>query len=224
MARPSETGSFGGVLQIGYVTDASDSSTFVAVANYPSAQFANGYDLCTSTFLNAPSNARIAVRYLPTGGSAKSWYIDDIDVHDMPACVRAQGISVDNIGTESFTLHIADPTVVNHYRYYLGTENVVDSADIYDTVAVVTGLTDSTDYQLQVVSICDDGSLTLPHTISVSTLCAPVTVIPFVENFENWTATQSEGMNRCWNRLYMNSYNSLVSNNYPYCASGSGNA
>ena len=224
MARPSETGSFGGVLQIGYVTDASDSSTFVAVANYPCAQFANGYDLCTSTFLNAPSNARIAVRYLPTGGSAKSWYIDDIDVHDMPACVRAQGISVDNIGTESFTLHIAVPTVVNHYRYYLSTENVVDSADIYDTVAVVTGLTASTDYQLQVVSICDDGSLTLPHTISVSTLCAPVTVIPFVENFEDWTATQSEGMNRCWNRLYMNSYNSLVSNNYPYCASGSGNA
>lgn len=224
MARPYETGSFGGVLQIGYVTDATDSSTFVAVTNYPCSQFANGYDLCTSTFVDAPVDARIAIRYLPTGGSAKSWYIDDIDVHNMPACVRAQGISVNNIGTNGFTLHVADPTTVNHYRYYITNEGVVDSADFYDTVTTIAGLTPSTDYQLQVVSICDDGTLTLPHTIQASTLCGPVATLPFVENFEEWTATQSAGMNRCWNRLYKNSSNSLVTNNYPYCASGSANA
>ncbi len=224
IARPSETGSFGGVLQIGYVTDATDSSTFVAVTNYPCAQFANGYDLCTSTFVDAPVDARIAIRYLPTGGSAKSWYIDDIDVHNMPACVRAQGISVNNIGTNGFTLHVADPTTVNHYRYYITNEGVVDSADFYDTVTTIAGLTPSTDYQLQVVSICDDGTLTLPHTIQASTLCGPVATLPFVENFEEWTATQSAGMNRCWNRLYMNSSNNLVTNNYPYCATGSANA
>lgn len=224
MARPSETGSFGGTLQVGYVTDADDSSTFVAVGNYPCAQFANGYDLCANTFLDAPTGARIALRYLPSGGSAKSWYIDEIDVHDMPACVRAQSISVDNIGTNGFTLHVADPTLVNHYRYYLVSETSADSADFYDTVTTVSDIAASTDYQLQVVSICNDGTLTLPLTISVSTLCAPVTEVPFVENFENWTATQSQGMNRCWNRLYNNSSSSLVTNNYPYCASGSGNA
>ena len=224
MARPSETGSFGGTLQVGYVTDVDDSSTFVAVGNYPCAQFANGYDLCANTFLDAPAGARIALRYLPSGGSAKSWFIDEIDVHDMPACVRAQSISVDNIGTNGFTLHVADPTLVNHYRYYLISETSTDSADFYDTVTTVSDIAASTDYQLQVVSICNDGTLTLPITISVSTLCAPVTEVPFVENFESWTATQSAGMNRCWNRLYKNTSGSLVTNNYPYCASGSGNA
>lgn len=224
MARPSETGSFGGTLQVGYMTDADDSSTFVAVGNYPCAQFANGYDLCANTFLDAPASARIALRYLPSGGSAKSWFIDEIDVHDMPACVRAQSISVDNIGTNGFTLHVADPTLVNHYRYYLISETSTDSADFYDTVTTVSDIAASTDYQLQVVSICNDGTLTLPITISVSTLCAPVTEVPFVENFESWTATQSAGMNRCWNRLYKNTSGSLVTNNYPYCASGSGNA
>ena len=224
MARPSETGNFGGSLQVGYITDAADSSTFVAVANYPCARFTNGYDLCAAVFPDAPNGSRIAMRYLPSGGSAKSWYIDDIDVHEMPACVRAQGISVDNIGTESFTLHIADPTTVNHYRYYLSIENFVDSTDIYDTVAIVTGLTASTEYQLRVVSVCEDGSLTMPHTIMVNTLCGPITELPFVENFESWTASQSEGMDRCWNRLYMNSSSRLVTNNYPYCASGTANA
>ncbi len=224
MARPSETGSFGGTLQVGYVTDVDDSSTFVSVVNYPCAQFANGYDLCANTFLDAPAGARIALRYLPSGGSAKSWFIDEIDVHDMPACVRAQSISVDNIGTNGFTLHVADPTLVNHYRYYLISETSTDSADFYDTVTTVSDIAASTDYQLQVVSICNDGTLTLPITISVSTLCAPVTEVPFVENFESWTATQSAGMNRCWNRLYKNTSGSLVTNNYPYCASGSGNA
>lgn len=224
VARPSETGSFGGTLQVGYLTDADDSSTFVVVGNYPCAQFVNGYDLCVNTFLDAPTDARIALRYLPSGGSAKSWYIDEIDVHDMPACVRAQGISVDSIGTNGFTLHVADPTLVNHYRYYLTSEAGVDSADFYDTVTIVSDVAASTDYQLQVVSICDDGTLTLPLTISVSTLCAPVTEVPFVENFEDWTATAAAGMNRCWNRLYNNSSSTLVTNNYPYCASGSGNA
>ena len=224
MARPSENGSFGGSLQIGYLTTPSDTNSFVSVSSYASSQFTSGFDLCTGIFLNAPTGARIALRYLPSGGSAKSWYIDEIDVHEMPACVRAQGVRVDSILTDGFTLYVADPTAVNHYRYYLSTNATIDSADFYDTVTTITGLTASTDYELQVVSICDDGTLTLPHTISVSTLCGPVTEIPFVENFDNWTATQSDGMDRCWNRLYMNSSSRLVTNNYPYCATGSANA
>ncbi|MDD6185846.1 MAG: choice-of-anchor J domain-containing protein [Bacteroidales bacterium] len=224
MTRPSETGSFGGILEVGYMTEATDTSSFVALASYGCAQFASGYDLRALTFTNAPADARIALRVVPTGGSAKSWYIDDLDVHEMPACARANGISVDNIGTDGFTLHVDDPTSVNNYRYYLASEEGVDSLDFYDTVVTVTGVVASTDFELSVVSICPDGTLTLPHTISVSTLCAPVSTVPFEENFENWTATQSQGMNRCWNRLYCNSSNNLVTNNYPYCATGAANA
>ena len=224
MTRPSETGTFGGILEVGYMTDPIDTASFVAVVGYSCSQFTNGYDLRTATFTNAPVDARIALRVVPTGGSAKSWYIDDLDVHDMPACARALGISADNNTTDGFTLHVDDPTLVNNYRYYLTSEDGVDSADFYDTVLIITGLAASSDYELSVVSICGDGTLTLPHTISVSTLCAPVSEVPFVENFEDWTATQSEGMNRCWNRLYCNSSSNLVTNNYPYCASGSSNA
>ncbi len=223
MARPSETGSFGGTLQVGYVTDVDDSSTFVSVVNYPCAQFTNGYGLCASVFPNAPVASHIAVRYLPSGGSAKSWYIDDLDVHDMPACVRAQSISVDSITTESFRLHVIDPMNEGSYRCYYTANAATDSVDFYDTVYVIDGLAASTDYTVSVVTICGDGTLTLPHTTTVSTLCAPVATLPFVENFEDWTATQSAGMNRCWNRLYKNT-SSFVTNNYPYCASGAGNA
>jgi len=221
MARPSETGSFGGILEVGYMTDPTDTASFVTVSSNPCGQFTNGYDLRTATFTNAPMDARIALRVVLTGGSAKSWYIDELDVHDMPACARANGISVDNITTDGFTLHVDDPTSVNNYRYYITSEAGIDSLDFYDTVVTVTGLAASTDYELSVVSICDDGTLTLPHTISASTLCAPVTTVPFEEDFESWTASQSQGMNRCWNRLYCNSSNNLVNNNYPYCASGS---
>ena len=224
MTCPSETGTFGGILEVGYMTDPTDTASFVTVTSNPCGQFTNGYDLRAATFANAPANARIALRVIPTGGSAKSWYIDDLDVHDMPACARANGISADNNTTDGFTLHVDDPTTVNHYRYYLTSEDGVDSLDFYDTVFIISGLAASTDFELSVVSICGDGTLTLPHTISVSTLCAPVSEVPFVENFETWTATQSQGMNRCWNRLYCNSSSNLVTNNYPYCASSSANA
>ena len=221
MTRPYETGSMGGILEVGYITDITDDSSFVAVTQYPASQFASGYDLRVVNFANAPADARIALRTVPTGGSAKSWFVDDIDVHDMPACARALGISVDSIGTDGFTLHVDDPTLVNHYRYYVSAESFIDSLDFYDTVVTITNLSASTDYQIQVVSICNDGTLTLPITMAVSTLCGPVTTLPFVENFDTWTATQAQGMNRCWNRLYNNSSNNLVTNNYPYCASGS---
>lgn len=203
MARPSETGSFGGTLQAGYITDVEDSSTFVAVANYPCARFTNGYDYCASTFLDAPSGARMALRYLPTGGSAKSWYIDDIDVHDVPACVRAQGISVDGIGTGECTLHVDDPTEVNHYRYYLATGSVRDSADFFDTVVTISGLTASTDYEVQVVSVCDDGTLTLPHVTSFSTPCSSVSEFPFFENFDGLTSTGDGIVPECWSTTHI---------------------
>ena len=206
MARPSETGNFGGSLQVGYITDAADSSTFVAVANYPCARFTNGYDICAAVFPDAPDEARIALRYLPSGGSAKSWYIDDIDVHEMPACVRAQGISVDNIGTESFRLHVIDPMNEGSYRCYYTANAVTDSVDFNDTVYVIDGLAAATDYTVSVVTICGDGTLTLPHTTTVSTPCATIVLDGnnvFLETFDSIINTGSGIFPACWTSAHI---------------------
>lgn len=206
MARPSETGNFGGSLQVGYITDAADSSTFVAVANYPCARFTNGYDLCAAAFPDAPNGSRIAMRYLPSGGSAKSWYIDDIDVHEMPACVRAQGISVDSITTESFRLHVIDPMNEGSYRCYYTANAVTDSVDFNDTVYVIDGLAAATDYTVSVVTICGDGTLTLPHTTTVSTPCVTIVLDGnnvFLETFDSIINTGSGIFPACWTSAHI---------------------
>ena len=206
MARPSETGNFGGSLQVGYITDAADSSTFVAVANYPCARFTNGYDLCAAVFPDALNGSRIAMRYLPSGGSAKSWYIDDIDVHEMPACVRAQGISVDSITTESFRLHVIDPMNEGSYRCYYTANAVTDSVDFNDTVYVIDGLAAATDYTVSVVTICGDGTLTLPHTTTASTPCATIVLDGnnvFLETFDSIINTGSGIFPACWTSAHI---------------------
>ena len=70
------------VMELGYITNPNDSSTFVSLQTLTGTT----YTETTRTFadlagLNLPSTTRIAFRYiLPTSSSLSSWYIDDIEV------------------------------------------------------------------------------------------------------------------------------------------------
>ena len=70
------------VMELGYITNPNDSSTFVSLQTLTGTT----YTETTRTFadlagLNLPNTTRIAFRYvLPTSSSLSSWYIDDIEV------------------------------------------------------------------------------------------------------------------------------------------------
>jgi hypothetical protein len=60
--RPESTGGSSGKFAIGYMTDISDASTFVAVETYNSTEMTTSYVKKTVDFVSVPANANIAMR------------------------------------------------------------------------------------------------------------------------------------------------------------------
>ena len=88
--------------------------------------------------------------------------------------------------------------------------------------AIVSGLTPATAYRFRIGSLC--GDTTVYTTVEATTACAPLSTIPLVENFDNFTADFStDAMQRCWGRYtnYSSEYSTYF---YPYIYDYSGYA
>ena len=80
--RPeSTTSAYSGMLDIGYMTDATDTTTFTTLQSYDCRTFNNGCQLKEGLFASAPAGARIALRNRPNS-SSWYWFVDDIEVID----------------------------------------------------------------------------------------------------------------------------------------------
>ena len=77
--RPEGTGSNPGSMDIGYVTNASDASSFVAVSHHDHSDFNDAYSLLTATFADAPAGSRMAIRH-NTVTFNHYWFFDEFTV------------------------------------------------------------------------------------------------------------------------------------------------
>ena len=200
-----------GTFEAGYVTNATDPSTFVAVASWAYNSFTgNTYRQEEVTFGNAPEGARIAFRHEATGNNWY-WHVDDIDVHVAPSCTRPI-LAITDITSSSATISLADNNNVNHYMIYFGN----DSIEVSDTTYTFTGLNASSAYTINAVTICDDGTHTNPGTLAFSTPCASLTTLPYTCDFETYVGNNNP-MPNCWTR-------GSASDSNPYVISNPGNA
>ena len=215
--RPEGTSSSPGSLSVGYVTDATDRSSFVALETYSYSEFNGAYRMMIVTFpANAPEGSRIAFRH-NTASSNWYWFIDDIYVSLAPSCARAQGIRAENIGATEADIIILDSSHVDNYTVTIVSGNDTVSEDVTDTILPLSNLTPNTQYSVSMVSVCDDGNTTYPLTMTFKTLCEGIEhdSLPWTENFNSYTGnTSSYESNRmapdCWTIL--DRYRA----NYPY--------
>ena len=156
------------VLELGYMTDPYDSSTFVSLQTLTDQT----YTQTTRTFadlagLNLPTTTRIAFRYIPVNGSSDltSWYVDDIEVSLATAseCDAPTGLAVsnitDNTATASWTAGGSETAWNVQYKAASAT-NWTD-ATASTTSYTMSGLTAGTAYQVRVQAICGDGNVSL---------------------------------------------------------------
>ncbi len=194
--RPeSYTNTSCGTLEVGYITDVTDTTTFVATASFAYNSFtSNDYRLDEALFTNAPTGAMIAFRH---SGANNNWYwhVDDLDLHIAPSCSRPT-VAVNNITETSADVTLSDADNVNHYRLYLSDGTTTDSVDVTGTTYTYTTLTSSTAYTLEARTICTDGTITSPSSTSFRTPCGAITTLPWSENFDGWSE-KSE----CWSFL-----------------------
>ena len=206
------------MLRIGYVTDVTDSSTFVLTALLNGADHTT-YTQENVTFAGAPEGARIAIQQV-NGNNNYWWWIDDIDVHIAPICARPQGVTVSNITSTTADVTISDSTLVGSYMYILTDGTNSDTVtNISDTIISLTDLQPGTYYDIKVAAVCSDGNPTAFVSASFLTECAPIATLPWSENFEGW-GTGNAGFHPCWSHFYT-SGSSTYTDSYPYVRSGS---
>ena len=182
----------GNSVEVGYMSNPDDTSTFVLVGTAaPSA--VNTWE---EFVINFPSNAAgfIAIRK----GNGITVYLDDITVHLAPACARMQGFTVDNITSVGADVTIADAALVGNY--VINAISAADTVHFETNVSpfTLTGLQSSTPYILEVYSVCDDGSTTHPYYDEFRTACAPISQLPWTEDFESHDASAAP---YCWTNV-----------------------
>ena len=183
----AENASSSGSLQLGYITDVNDVSTFTPTCTIPGTDHTSTFVEEMTTFAGAPEGARIAIRQM-SNASNYYWWVDDIDVHEAPACARPT-ITVSGITTDSAIVTLADPNATGAYK--LVVNGATDTLDVTADPYELSGLNASSTYTLTAFTVCDDGSLSQPITVQFNTECADIAA--------PYTATFATTIPACWN-------------------------
>ena len=152
--RPSSSAN-SGMLQLGYVTDVEDTTTFVAVESF-ACSMGTTYTESEVVLESAPAAARIAFRHVNNYNYASYWYIDDVTVEPIPACKKVTAVATSDVTSNSATVSWTDDRNGEDatYSVYNGS---VDPANLLGTTEAgvktftIMGLTPNTNYNAIVV-------------------------------------------------------------------------
>lgn len=191
-------------LKVGVMTDPTDISTFVELADLtPSTtssweEFSVNFDTYTGNghFIAFVSN-----------GASNYMYLDDVMIQYIPTCEAPVNLHLTDIGLNTATVawEVADSLGVSwEVEYGPAGFNLGAGTTISATTPSValTGLTTNTAYDVYVKQICGPGDESIhSHVFSFSTLCDPISTLPYQENFDQTTGSTTGTVNNlpnCW--------------------------
>lgn len=152
----------------------------------------------------AAQNIRIAYRVVsgPTDGADDTdIFVDNFQIRLTPSCVEPVNLvsSGYSATTASISWDATSPAPTVGYQYIVSTSNATPTTAgtaTTSTFAALTGLLPQTTYYVFVRSDCGTGSFSYwTGPISFTTLCTPVSVLPWTEGFEGVT---TPALPTCW--------------------------
>ena len=179
------TGSSSVKLQVGVMTDPTDSTTFTVVDSLTLTTTHTLYEVDFNEYEGEGNY--IALRNAVTGSLYSYIYVDDMELMHIPACTRPDNIAGETT-TDGATLTWTS-TGENFILYYkeYGTEEWLEYIDAQATdtgwVMNLTGLTPSTYYLFYIKAVCGEDELST-ETYIVRTECELLTELPYVCDFE----------------------------------------
>lgn len=206
-----------GSLDVGYVTNISDASTFTVIQNLTITNTA--YTTSDAEYIvyvptTVPANARLAIR---NGLDSKSYYWDDVYWETAPTCVEPSNlvptIQTVNSGTVQWDAP-AISTPVSYTVYYSTSATAPDASTVLDATnsvtvpstslsATINGLASATMYYAWIRTNCAGSDVSgWSSSVFFVTLCNPFTV-PYSENFDTTSVGSSSNNNAptCWKYL-----------------------
>ena len=182
-------------LTIGYVTDLTDTTTFVPMQTY-SADINAGWQSHMVSFENVEVNDELTyyIAVKVQGSSSTYFYIRRFEVEMLPDCPAPQRTSV-TVAPSAETAQISwvdtDPThgAWNvYYRELPADEEPTDDWTIQNADAMTTvleNLTPQTTYQAFVVTDCGTGDISDKTDTVVFTTTATAIELPYIQDFED---------------------------------------
>ena len=191
-------------LQIGYLTNPQDASTFISLGSVNAATLTLTQYIFTpaaGSYSNFP-----AIR--PSGSNGYSILIDDFSWEPIPSCGEATTPVASAITTTTAQIAWTAPAAApaNGYEYYVSTSNTSPTAATTVSGAVgagvtsttLSGLMQNTNYYFWIRSVCASGSSPWSTTGTFLTACVPVSVLPWTENFDSLAALGASSFPPCW--------------------------
>ena len=132
-------------------------------------------------------------------------FLDNIVVEYIPNCTNVSDVVASNVTTNSATISWTGSTFATSYLveygyrgFTPGTGTTVTSAT---TSISLTGLDNSTSYQVYVYAVCTGDTSIASQVCNFVTSCGAITNLPYVQNFENILGPGDNSANvvpNCW--------------------------
>ena len=198
-------GQWSGTFSVGYVSDITDTGSFVPVWSITGPQIGDNnphpYMVSFADVVSDPNTSYlITFKYQPNSnyGSIWYWFVDDITVDEISTCAPPADLETSAVTSSTAILHWSGNS--DSYNLYYKTaadtgwtqiQNVVTDENGY----LLENLLSNTTYTWFVAAICDDGttSNSMENT-SFTTECGNY-LTPFMQDFD-----ASSSFPDCWHR------------------------
>lgn len=203
-----------GIVEIGYLTDSYDVSTFVYLTEYelPYGIEAQQQFIFDLPYVLPATAKRLAFRVegITTATTQIFMMLDDVNWEAIPTCLEPYAFVQSNVLSNAATITWAEPSTApaNGYEYYVSTDFTEPSISTTasgtvaagTTTTVLPGLLPSTQYYVWVRSACSITEKSYwTDYVTFKTLCASVTTI--FENFDSSPTGSNNPLPECWDRI-----------------------
>ena len=168
-----------------------------------------------STAVNYATDAKVRFRYV--GDWDFWWIIDNVNVQH--GCHPVYILDAQNTTTTTTDLTWSLGDVETSWNIEWGPigfapgTGAEEGSDVSSTESyTINGLTPGTDYDIYVQADCGNGNGSVWMKVTIATLCAPITDLPWLETFDNMPSVDYGLFPNCWvdegsDWLSDNSYN-----------------
>ena len=198
--RYEGTGTNNGTLSVGYMTDPSDESTFVSLRDMERVTTLSTAYVPLNTIPAEVTTATIAFRFADCTNNNIYSSIDNVIVQPITTCLTPLHFTVTEAGAHSVSLEWDDTYASAYQVAYAPSATFNLDSGLYQTIststtsATISGLLDNTAYTFAVRTDCGEGVFTnWTSPVSYSTLCDPMTTLPYTETFDSYSNGISTG-------------------------------
>jgi len=167
---------------------------------------------------DGPSFGALVPCYVGSYGSYEDY---TLQIASAPTCMPVTGLTVDDVTPYTATLlwnnSVSEPAA-GYQVYYsttagqpTGTEpDIIDVADTTYVIGDITPLNPITTYYVYVRANCGNDDYSFWMSSSFTTGCAPITNLPYIQNFDSYATGYANPLPTCWTK------NSTYATGYPY--------